>query len=196
MLTLPGWEIDVIRGEMFTSGYGFIVDYLAEILRHLRQEDFSNRPDIHFKVSEKISTRDRDAIYKTMSGFLKVIFPAGDETAEDVEELLQLAMESRKRVKDQLFRIDATYPDVDFYYSGSDGEKRRVQTVEEQEFPQFYYLKPASDPKQQDQSTDDADVVIDAQQAPTRCYASLKARQASGRGRAPCVFGKPQRRQL
>ncbi len=154
---LPGWEIDVIRGEMFTTGYGFIVDYLAEILRHLRQEDFSNRPDLHFKVSEKISTRDRDAIYKTMSGFLKVIFPAGDETADDVEELLQLALESRKRVKDQLFRIDATYPDVDFFYTGSDGEKRRVQTVEEQEFPQFYYLKPALDPKQQDQSTDAVD---------------------------------------
>ncbi|MFY1710860.1 BREX system Lon protease-like protein BrxL [Tritonibacter mobilis] len=154
---LPGWEIDVIRGEMFTTGYGFIVDYLAEILRHLRQEDFSNRPDLHFKVSEKISTRDRDAVYKTMSGFLKVIFPAGDETADDVEELLQLALESRKRVKDQLFRIDATYPDVDFFYTGSDGEKRRIQTVEEQEFPQFYYLKPALDPKQQDQSTDAVD---------------------------------------
>lgn len=154
---LPGWEIDVIRGEMFTTGYGFIVDYLAEILRHLRQEDFSNRPDLHFKVSEKISTRDRDAVYKTMSGFLKVIFPAGDETADDVEELLQLALESRKRVKDQLFRIDATYPDVDFFYTGSDGEKRRVQTVEEQEFPQFYYLKPALDPKQQDKSTDAVD---------------------------------------
>lgn len=154
---LPGWEIDVIRGEMFTTGYGFIVDYLAEILRHLRQEDFSNRPDLLFKVSEKISTRDRDAVYKTMSGFLKVIFPAGDETADDVEELLQLALESRKRVKDQLFRIDATYPDVDFFYTGSDGEKRRIQTVEEQEFPQFYYLKPALDPKQQDQSTDAVD---------------------------------------
>lgn len=165
---LPGWEIDVIRGEMFTSGYGFIVDYLAEILRHLRQEDFSNRPDQYFKISEKISTRDRDAIYKTMSGYLKIIFPAGDESAEDVEELLQLALESRKRVKDQLFRIDATYPDVDFYYSGLDGEKRRVLTVEEQEFPQFYHLKPASDPKQQDQ-TDEADVaVIEAEHdAPT-----------------------------
>jgi ATP-dependent Lon protease len=164
---LPGWEIDVIRGEMFTTGYGFIVDYLAEILRHLRQEDFSNRPDLHFKVSEKISTRDRDAVYKTMSGFLKVIFPAGDETADDVEELLQLALESRKRVKDQLFRIDATYPDVDFFYTGSDGEKRRVQTVEEQEFPQFYYLKPALDPKQQDQSTDAVDDdVIEVEHVP------------------------------
>lgn len=147
---LPGWEVDVIRGEMFTRGYGFIVDYLAEILRHLRQEDFSNRPDQHFNISEKISTRDRDAVYKTMSGLLKVIFPAGGESAEDVEELLKLALESRKRVKDQLFRIDATYPEVDFFYTGTDGEKRHIQTVEEQEFPQFYHKKPAQDPRQQD----------------------------------------------
>lgn len=154
---LPGWEVDVIRGEMFTDGFGFIVDYLAEILRHLRQDDFSNRPHQHFKVSENISTRDRDAVYKTMSGFLKVIFPAGGETAEDVEELMQLALESRKRVKDQLFRIDATYPDVDFYYVGADGEKKPVRTVEEQEFPQFYNLKPALNPKQLGQSSDDDD---------------------------------------
>ena len=126
---LPGWEIDVIRGEMFTKGYGFIVDYLAEILRHLRSEDFSYRPDRYFKISEKISTRDRDAIHKTMSGLLKLIFPNGGETPEDVEELLHLAIESRKRVKDQLTQIDATYPEVDFYYTGSDGEKRRVTTV-------------------------------------------------------------------
>lgn len=136
---LPGWEVDVIRSEMFTSGYGFIVDYLAEILRHLRSEDFSNRPDEFFSISPKISTRDRDAIYKTMSGFLKLIFPAGDHTESEVEELLRLAMESRKRVKDQLARIDSTYPEVDFYYAGADGEKRPVTTVEEEEHPQFYY---------------------------------------------------------
>jgi ATP-dependent Lon protease len=146
---LPGWEIDVIRGEMFTKGYGFIVDYLAEILRHLRSEDFSNRPDQFFQVSEKISTRDRDAIYKTMSGMLKLIFPDGSQTEDEVEELLRLAMESRKRVKDQLARIDSTYPDVDFHYVGTDGAKRRVSTVEEEEYPQFYHLKPALDPKDQ-----------------------------------------------
>jgi len=146
---LPGWEIDVIRGEMFTRGYGFIVDYLAEILRHLRSEDFSHRPDQHFNISEKISTRDRDAIYKTMSGLLKLIFPNGGETPEEIEELLLLAMESRKRVKDQLTRIDATYPDVEFYYTGSDGEKRQVTTVEEEEYPQFYNLKPALSPNEQ-----------------------------------------------
>jgi ATP-dependent Lon protease len=137
---------------MFTKGYGFIVDYLAEILRHLRSEDFSNRPDQFFQVSEKISTRDRDAIYKTMSGMLKLIFPDGSQTEAEVEELLRLAMESRKRVKDQLARIDSTYPDVDFHYVGSDGAKRRVSTVEEEEYPQFYHLKPALDPKDQEKA--------------------------------------------
>jgi ATP-dependent Lon protease len=169
---LPGWEVDVIRGEMFTRSYGFIVDYLAEILRHLRQEDFSNRPDQHFNISEKISTRDRDAIYKTMSGLLKVLFPAGGESAEDVEELLQLAIESRKRVKDQLFRIDATFPEVDFFYTGLDGQKQRVQTVEEQEFPQFYHRKPSRDPKEQSADGQDIDGDVTENDAETQAYSS------------------------
>ncbi|MFT4935861.1 MAG: ATP-dependent Lon protease [Pseudoalteromonas distincta] len=152
---LPGWEVDVIRGEMFTKGYGFIVDYLAEILRHLRAEDYSNRPDRFFKVSEKISTRDRDAIYKTMSGLLKVIHPNGGETEAEVEELLRLAMESRKRVKDQLARIDSTYPEVDFHYVGSDGQKRNVTTVEEEEYPQFYHRRPGAFAGQLDDDTPD-----------------------------------------
>lgn len=149
---LPGWEVDVIRGEMFTKGYGFIVDYLAEILRHLRSEDYSNRPDRFFKVSEKISTRDRDAIYKTMSGLLKVLHPNGGETEAEVEELLRLAMESRKRVKDQLARIDSTYPEVDFHYVGADGQKRYVTTVEEEEYPQFYHRRPNAPPGESDET--------------------------------------------
>lgn len=144
---LPGWEIDVIRGEMFTEGYGFVVDYLAEILRYLRQEDFSHRPDQYFKIGQKISTRDRDAIYKTMSGFLKLIFPDGGETPEVVEELLSLAMESRKRVKDQLARIDSTYPEVDFHYVGNGSRKHRITTVEEEEYPQFYHQRSTPDRK-------------------------------------------------
>jgi ATP-dependent Lon protease len=146
---LPGWEVDVIRGDMFTAGYGFIVDYLAEILRHLRADDFSHRFEEHFRLGPQISTRDRDAIYKTMSGLMKLLFPAGGETADEVEELLRLAVESRKRVKDQLARIDSTYPDVDFHFTGSDGRKRPVTTVEEEEFPQFYHLKPVLDLKEQ-----------------------------------------------
>lgn len=140
---LPGWEVDVIRGEMFTSGFGFIVDYLAEILRHLRGDDLSHRHQALFTISANVSTRDRDAINKTMSGFMKLLFPAGGETESEVEELLKLSMESRKRVKDQLKRIDSTYPAVDFHFGDKSGRKIQVTTLEEDEYPQFYYLHSA-----------------------------------------------------
>ena len=153
---LPGWEVDVIRGEMFTSGYGFIVDYLAEILRHLRNDDLSHAHEAHFKLSSQVSTRDRDAIHKTMSGLLKVLYPNGKQTEAEVEELLKLAIESRKRVKDQLARIDSTYPEVDFHYVGSDGQKRPVTTVEEEEFPQFYHRKPAQAQAEKEEAEQEA----------------------------------------
>jgi ATP-dependent Lon protease len=140
---LPGWEVDVIRGEMFTSGFGFIVDYLAEVLRHLRGDDLSHRHQNLFTLSSQISTRDRDAVNKTMSGFMKLLFPAGGETEAEVEELLRLAMESRKRVKDQLKRIDSTYPPVDFHFLAKDGRKVQVTTLEEDEYPQFYHMHAA-----------------------------------------------------
>lgn len=142
---LPGWEVDIIRGEMFTSGYGFIVDYLAEILRHLRAEDFSHRPDRYFTVPVQTHIRDRAAINKTMSGLLKLIFPNGGETEAEVEELLRFAIECRKRVKDQLLRIDSTFESADFHYIASDGAKRAVTTLEEEEFPQFYHRRSTGD---------------------------------------------------
>lgn len=142
---LPGWEVDIIRGEMFTSGYGFIVDYLAEILRHLRAEDFSHRPDRYFTIPVQTHIRDRAAINKTMSGLLKLIFPNGGETEVEVEELLRFAIECRKRVKDQLLRIDSTFESADFHYIASDGAKRAVTTLEEEEFPQFYHRRSAGD---------------------------------------------------
>lgn len=146
---LPGWEVDVIRGEMFTSGYGFIVDYLAEILRHLRSDDFSDRYKHLFDLSPDISTRDRDAINKTMSGLMKILFPAGGATDDEVEELLRYAMEGRKRVKDQLMRIDTTYPDVDFSFSTKDGAKIQVTTLEEDEYPSFYHQRAAQEENDQ-----------------------------------------------
>ena len=155
---LPGWEVDVIRGEMFTSGYGFIVDYLAEILRHLRSDDLSNRHQAFFSLSDSISTRDRDAINKTMSGLMKLLFPAGGEKEEEVEELLKLAIECRKRVKDQLKRIDATYPIVEFAYTTKGGMKRTVQTLEEVQFPGFYHKSFKDE--------DDEDVLEQGQQIP------------------------------
>jgi ATP-dependent Lon protease len=159
---LPGWEIDVIRGEMFTGGYGFIVDYLAEILRHLRSDDFSNRYQEHFELGSKISTRDRDSINKTMSGMMKLLFPADGATPEEVEELLKLACESRKRVKDQLMRIDSTYPAVEFTYTPKDGSPIAVTTLEETEYPQFYNRPPLQDFEGIDAEEGDPAGVIDA----------------------------------
>jgi len=136
---IPGWEVGVIRGEMFSGGYGFVVDYLAEILRHLRSEDYSERYKVHFDLSPDISTRDRDGVHKTFSGLMKLLFPSGEATPAEMEELLKLALEGRKRVKDQLMRLDQTYPRVDFSYSRKGGQKLLVRTLEEAEFPAFYY---------------------------------------------------------
>ena len=136
---LPGWEVEVIRSEMFSAGYGFVVDYLAEILRHLRSEDHSNTYKDHFTVSSDISTRDRDGVHKTYSGLMKLLFPGGGATEDEIAEMLGLALESRKRVKDQLARIDSTYPATDFSYTRKSGQKVVIATLEEREFPDLYY---------------------------------------------------------
>ncbi|NEX15937.1 MAG: BREX system Lon protease-like protein BrxL [Halochromatium sp.] len=136
---VPGWEVDIIRNEMFSNGYGFVVDYLAEILRSLRDHDFSDRYKAHFTLSSDISTRDRDGIHKTFSGLMKILFPHESATSEQVEALLRFSMEGRKRVKDQLMRIDPTYADVAFHYSDTQGTEKAVTTLEEVEYPHHYH---------------------------------------------------------
>ena len=136
---IPGWEMDIIRGEMFTSGYGFIVDYLSEAMHSMREMDFTGRYKEYFTLSASISTRDRDGVQKTFSGLMKVIFPSGEAKKEEICELLKLSMEARKRVKDQLFRIDPTYDPVDFSFTDNQtGEKFAVRTLEEIEYPSLY----------------------------------------------------------
>ncbi len=137
---IPGWEIDIIRGEMFSDGYGFVVDYLAEILKNQRNQDFTQAYTEHFHLLSDISTRDRDAIQKTFSGFMKVLFPHGEASKDEIEVLLQFSIEGRKRVKDQLMRIDSTYTAVQFGYTAVvTGKKQLVKTLEEKQFPQHYY---------------------------------------------------------
>jgi ATP-dependent Lon protease len=136
---IPGWEVDIIRGEMFSSGYGFVVDYLAEVLRSLRNHDFSNLYKPHFSLSSDISTRDRDGINKTFSGLMKILFPQGGASKEEIEELLKFAIEGRKRVKDQLMRIDSTYGKVQFSYCDASGKVKPVTTLEEEEYPHYYH---------------------------------------------------------
>jgi ATP-dependent Lon protease len=135
---IPGWEVDIIRGEMFSRDYGFVVDYLAEILRHLRNHDFSDQYKQFFTLSPDISTRDQDGINKTFSGLMKILFPHGGATRDEVEKILKVAMEGRKRVKDQLFRIDTTYEAVNFSYLDSDNNSIPVKTLEESEHARYY----------------------------------------------------------
>ena len=136
---IPGWEADIIRGEMFSDGYGFVVDYLAEILRSLRDHDYSDRYRERFTLSSDISTRDRDGVNKTFSGLMKILFPEGNASAEEMEMLLRFAVEGRKRVKDQLLRIDSTYGSVRFCYTDTTGKTKTVTTLEEEEYPHYYH---------------------------------------------------------
>ncbi len=140
---LPGWEVDIIRGEMFSDGYGFVVDYLAEILRSLRNNDYSDQYTQHFNLVSDISTRDKDGINKTFSGLMKILFPHKEATKKEIEEVLQFAIEGRKRVKDQLMKIDSTYAAVRFAYTENDGNKTiLVKSLEEEEYPQYFSSSP------------------------------------------------------
>jgi len=137
---IPGWEVEIIRGEMFSEGYGFVVDYLAEILRNLRDYDYSQKYQHEFELISEISTRDRDGINKTFSGLMKILFPNGEASREEMEMILRFSIEGRKRVKDQLLRIDTTYSPVQFGYQAiGDGNIKIVKTLEEKSYPQHYY---------------------------------------------------------
>ncbi|WP_291521409.1 BREX system Lon protease-like protein BrxL [Branchiibius sp. NY16-3462-2] len=136
---IPGWEVDTIRSEMFSDGYGFVVDYIAEVLKSMRDADYSDRYQQYFTLGSDISTRDRDGIHKTFSGLMKIIYPHGEATKEQIEEILRFAVEGRKRVKDQILRIDSTMAEVKFGYSDKAGEWRGVTTLEEDEYPAYYH---------------------------------------------------------
>ena len=135
---IPGWEVDIIRGELFSNGYGFVVDYLAEILRFMRNLDYSNKYQQLYTLSADISTRDRDGINKTFSGLMKILFPDGNASDTEIEEILRFAIEGRKRVKDQLLRIDTTFYKVSFSYENQAGQGTSVSTLEERQYPKFY----------------------------------------------------------
>mgnify|MGYP000893829587 CR=1 FL=1 len=136
---IPGWEFEQIRSEMFATGYGFVVDYLAEVLRSMRDLDYSDRYQEHFRLSSDISTRDRDGIHKTFSGLMKLVHPTGRADGDEVEPLLRAAIEGRKRVKDQLVRIDTTMTPVRFGYEDAGEEWLSVPTLEENEYPGLYH---------------------------------------------------------
>lgn len=138
---IPGWEVDIIRGEMFSSDYGFIVDYLAEALRTLRTLDYSGLYRERFELSSDLSQRDREGVVKTYSGLMKIIFPGKDATAKEEAKIIEFAMELRKRVKDQLYRIDETFARTHFRFRQKGGAWHEVTTLEEVDFPRTYHSR-------------------------------------------------------
>lgn len=133
---IPGWESSPMRAELFTQGYGFIVDYLAEILKSLRNNDVSHAYQKYFRLNAEITTRDRDGVHKTFSGLMKLLYPQGECTKEEVRELLAFAIEGRKRVKDQLLKLDDTFSTVAFSYTDLEaGSDETVRTQEERLYP-------------------------------------------------------------
>jgi ATP-dependent Lon protease len=114
-------------------------DYIAEVLKSMRDQDYSDRYMQHFTLSSDISTRDRDGIHKTFSGLMKILYPHGEATPEEIEEILRFAIEGRKRVKDQILRIDSTMTQVKFGYLDTGGVWHPVSTLEEDEYPAYYH---------------------------------------------------------
>lgn len=102
---LPGWEIDKMRNEFLTDNYGFVVDYFAEALKELRKRNFTESVDRHFILGAHCNTRDSKAVRKMISGLVKLIHPDGEFTKEELKEYTQLALEGRRRVKEQLKKL-------------------------------------------------------------------------------------------
>ncbi len=131
---IPGWEVRILKNEVFSQDYGFIVDYLAEILRELRKSDYSGLLDQYVELDGSLSTRDKTAIRKSFSGLAKILYPHKDIGEEETLELLNFAIEGRKRVKSQLYIIDETFRDepVEFKYKViSSGKIVEPETLEQ-----------------------------------------------------------------
>lgn len=116
---IPGWEVRILKTSVFSNEYGFIVDYLAELLRELRKFDFSSVLDGKITLDGSLTTRDKTAIRKSVSGMVKLLYPNQVITDEELLEILDFCVEGRKRVKDQLYIIDETFKSepVEFKYT-------------------------------------------------------------------------------
>ncbi len=130
---VPGWEIPKMRPEFFTNQYGLIVDYLAEYLREMRKRNFADAIDRWFKLGNNLNQRDTIAVRRTVSGLLKLICPHGEYDKEIVRRCLEYALETRRRVKEQLKKIGGMeFYDVHFSYIDLEAGEERFVTVPEQ----------------------------------------------------------------
>jgi ATP-dependent Lon protease len=130
---IPGWEIPKMRPEFFTDEYGFIVDYLAELLKTLRKFTFSDALDKYFKLGNNLNQRDVIAVRKTVSGLIKLLYPSGEFGRDEVEEVLRYALVGRRRVKEQLKKIGGMeFYDVQFSYIDRETMSEEFVSVPEQ----------------------------------------------------------------
>ncbi|MDM8128311.1 protease Lon-related BREX system protein BrxL [Paraclostridium benzoelyticum] len=130
---LPGWEVPKMRPEFFTNEYGFITDYVAEFMREMRKRNFSDSMDKYFKLGNNLNQRDTIAVRKTVSGMVKLIYPNGEFSKEDIEEVLKYALVGRRRVKEQLKKIGGMeFYDVQFSYIDSETLAEEFVAVPEQ----------------------------------------------------------------
>jgi ATP-dependent Lon protease len=130
---IPGWEIPKMRVEFFTDHYGFVVDYLAEALRELRKHTFTEAIDRHFSLGTHLNARDVKAVRKTFSGLVKLVFPHGEYTKDELAEVLSIALEGRRRVKEQLKKMGSfEYHQTSFSYIDNESREERFVGVPEQ----------------------------------------------------------------
>jgi ATP-dependent Lon protease len=130
---LPGWEIPQMRNKLFTDHYGFVVDYLAEALREMRKHNFTEMIDRHFSMGVHLNARDRKAVRKTVSGLIKILFPHGEVTQGELAEILELALEGRRRVKEQLKKMGSfEYYQTSFSYTLQENGEEKFVGVPEQ----------------------------------------------------------------
>lgn len=130
---LPGWEIPKFRPEHFTNDYGFISDYLAEFIRELRKEQYGDAIDHYFRLGKNLNQRDTIAVRRMADGYLKLMYPDGRFTKEEVEEVLQISLEMRRRVKEQLKKLGGMeFYDVNFSYIDNETFEEYYVSVPEQ----------------------------------------------------------------
>ncbi|MBD0371449.1 MAG: protease Lon-related BREX system protein BrxL [Pyrinomonadaceae bacterium] len=130
---LPGWEVPKMRIEFFTSHYGFVVDYLAEALRELRRHNFSEAIDRYYSLGSHLNARDVKAVRKTVSGLIKLLYPDGEIQKEELAELVDLAIEGRRRVKEQLKKMGSfEYHQTSFSYIDTETREERYVGVPEE----------------------------------------------------------------
>ena len=130
---LPGWEIPKFRPEHFTNDYGFISDYLAEFIRELRKEQYGDAIDHYFRLGKNLNQRDTIAVSRMVDGYLKLVYPDREFTKEELEEVLKLSLEMRRRVKEQLKKLGGMeFYDVNFSYIDMDDMSEHYVSVPEQ----------------------------------------------------------------